>query len=267
MPVKHNVVVKQITDNEFYSLDYKIMELVFSLHKDLGRFYDEKIYQNELAYRCKKIGIEKVETEIPIQVSYKDFTKYYYMDLLVNNSVIYELKTVEALTGKHQKQALNYILMVGMRHGKLVNMRTSSVQHRFVSTNLTTKERYKFTIDDRDWNELDKDSIWLKQLMENLLTEWGAFLDTNLFYSAVTHFKGGKENLIQRIKIMNDSRILGTQKVHLLNSEIAFKISAVTNDAYFYEEHLKKFLNHTSIKAIQWINFNIGKIIFKTIFR
>ena len=110
------------------------MALVFSLHKDLGRFYDEKIYQNELAYRCKKIGIEKVETEIPIQVSYKDFTKYYYMDLLVNSSVIYELKTVEALTGKHQKQALNYILMVGMRHGKLVNMRTSSVQHRFVSS-------------------------------------------------------------------------------------------------------------------------------------
>ena len=62
MPVKHNVVVKQITDNEFYSLDYKIMELVFSVHKDLGRFYDEKIYQNELAYRCKKIGIEKQHT-------------------------------------------------------------------------------------------------------------------------------------------------------------------------------------------------------------
>ena len=267
MPIKHNVVVKQITDNEFYSLDYKIMELVFSVHKDLGRFYDEKIYKNELAYRCKKSGIEKINTEIPIQVSYKDFTKYYYMDLLVNNSVIYELKTVEALTGKHQKQALNYILMVGMRHGKLVNMRTSSVQHRFVSTNLTTKKRYNFRIDDREWNDLDKDSIWLKQLMENLLTEWGAFLDTNLFYSAVIHFRGGKENLIQRIKIMNDSRILGTQKVRLLNSNVAFKISAVRNDTHFYEEHLRKFLNHTYLKAIQWINYNHNIIIFKTIFR
>ena len=51
MPVKHNVVVKRITDNEFYSLDYKIMELVFSVHKDLGRFYDEKIYQDELALK------------------------------------------------------------------------------------------------------------------------------------------------------------------------------------------------------------------------
>lgn len=193
MPVKHNVVVKQITDNEFYSLDYKIMELVFSVHKDLGRFYDEKIYQNELACRCKKIGIEKVEAEIPIQVSYKDFTKYYYVDLLVNNSVIYELKTVEALTGKHQKQALNYILMVGMRHGKLVNMRPSSVQHRFVSTNLTTKERYKFTIDDGEWNELDKDSNWLKQLMENLLAEWEHFL-IQIFFTALLHIlEAGKK--------------------------------------------------------------------------
>ena len=146
-------------------------------------------------------------------------------------------------------------------------MRTPSVQHRFVSTNLTTKERYKFRIDDREWNDFDKDSIWLKQLMENLLAEWGAFLDTNLFYSAVTHFRGVKENLIQKIKIMADSRILGTQKVHLLNSKIAFKISAVTNDTYFYEEHLRKFLNHTSMEAIQWINFDHGKIIFKAIFR
>ena len=41
------------------------------------------------------------------------------MDLLINNSVTYELKTVEALTGKHQKQALNYILMVGIAMASL----------------------------------------------------------------------------------------------------------------------------------------------------
>lgn len=179
--------------------------------------------------------------------------------------MIYELKTVKALTGEHQKQTLNYLLLSGMHYGKLVNMRPHSVQHRFVSTKLTVKKRYNFTIDDQEWKDLDEDSIWFKQLVVNLLSEWGAFLDTNLFYDAIKHFRGGEEKVLRKIKIANSSRVLGTQKTHLLNTEIAFKVSAVTKDRSFYEEHLRRFLSHTPLKAIQWVNFNHHKIVFKTL--
>ena len=99
MPIKHNVTVKPVSESEFHLLDYKIMEIVFSIHKDLGNFCDEKIYQ----------------------------------------------------------------------------------------------------------------------------------------------------------------------KAHLLNSGVAFKISAVTKNGSFYEQHLRKFIGHTPLKAIQWINFNRNKVVFKTI--
>jgi len=267
MPIKHKMAIKPIAESEFHLLDYKIMELVFSIHKDLGRFCDEKIYQNELSYRCKKMGIAKVATEVPIQVSYKDFIKHYYMDLLVNNAVLYEFKAVKNLTGEHQKQALNYLLLMGMQNGKLVNMRPQSVQYRFVSTKLTPEKRYKFTIDDQEWKNIDEDSIWLKRLMAKLLSEWGVFLDTNLFYDAIKHFQGGEENIVKKIEIVRDSRILGTQKAHLLNPTVAFKISAVTKDGSFYEKHLHRFISHTSLRAIQWINFDHDKIVFKTILK
>ena len=130
---------------------------------------------------------------------------------------------------------------------------------------LTKEKRYKFIIDDWEWEDFDEDSIWLRQLMASLLSEWGAFLDTNLFYDAINHFRGGEEQVIKRIEVVKDSRILGIQRTHLLNSEVAFKISAVTKGRTFYGRHLRRFLSHTSLKAIQWINFNHDKIEFITI--
>ena len=265
MPVKHSVIIEPTSEDEFHLLDHKIMEIVFSMHRDLGRFCDEKIYQNELAYRCRNIGFETVATEIPILVSYKDFLKTYYMDLLVNNRVIYELKAMKVITGEHQKQTLNYLLLMGMHHGKLINMRPESVQYSFISTRLTKEKRYKFVVCDWKWEDLDKDSIWLRQLMQSLLSEWGAFLDTNLFYDAINHFRGGEEKVIKRVEVVKGSRILGAQKMHLLNSEVAINISAITKNETFYEGHLRRLFSHTPLKAIQWINFNHDQIEFRTI--
>ena len=46
-------------------------------------------------------------------------------------------------------------LLMGMHHGKLINMRPESVQHSFISTRLTKEKRYKFIIDDWEWEDLD----------------------------------------------------------------------------------------------------------------
>jgi len=267
MPIEHAFKTKLISDDDFHALDYQVMGLAFFIHRELGRLWNEKIYQNELAYCCQKAGFEKVNTEAPIQVSYQDFQKLFYVDLLLNDAVIYELKTLQILTGEHHQQTLNYLFLLGMPHGKLINMRPPSVESRFVSTRLTFKKRYEYVIEDQDWQELDEDSTWLKQLVVNLLKEWGAFLDTALFYDAIKHFRGGEENVVKKIKVLNGAHILGTQKVHLLNSEIAFKISSMTKDEKYYEHHLRRFIHYTLLKAIQWINFNHDQIVFKTITR
>jgi GxxExxY protein len=265
MPIEHGLKIKPISEDDFYTIDYEVMGLAFSIHRELGRLWNERIYQNELADRCQKAGFEKVDSEVPIHVSYQDFTKVYYVDLLLNDAAIYELKTVHALTGEHHQQTLNYLFLLEMQHGKLINMRPPSVEHRFVSTRLTPRKRHDFMIDDRHWQELDEDSLWLKQLMMDLLNEWGAFLEVTLFYDAVAHFRGGEENVLKKIEVVNGSRVLGTQKAHLINSEIAFKITSMTKDEKYYEHHLSRFVQHTRLKAIQWINFHHDRIVFKTV--
>lgn len=267
MPIEYAFKPKPISEDDFHILDYKVMGLVFSVHQELGRLWNEKIYQKELAYRCQKAGFEKVATEEPIRVSYKDFLKLFYIDLVLNDAVIYELKTVQTLTGEHQQQTLNYLFLLGLQHGKLINMRPSSVESRFVSTGLTFDKRYNYTIEDQYWQELDEDSVWLKRLVVNLLNEWGAFLDTSLYYEAIKHFRGGEDNVVKTIEVRNSNHIIGKQKVHLINSEIVFQISSMTKDEKYYEHHLRRFLHYTSLNAIQWINFNHDRIVFKTISR
>ena len=266
MPIKPGVQTKPISYDDFHSLDYEVMGIVFSIHRDLGRFWNEKIYQNGLAYRCQKAGFENVATEVPIHVSYADFIKVYYIDLLINN-VTYELKTAQILTGVHDKQTINYLMLTGLNHAKLINMRPPSVQHRFVSTRLTTENRYDFTVDDEQWRDFDEDSIWLKRMFRSLLDEWGAFLEVNLFYNAIVHFRGGEGNVVKEINVMEGSRILGRQKAHLITSDIAFKISSVTKDERHYENHFRRLIRYTSLKAIHWINLNHDKVVFKTILK
>jgi GxxExxY protein len=262
MPINHDLYIKSISEDEFHSLDYKVMEIAFSIHNEMGRFWDEKIYQNELAYRCKKIGLGDASTEVPIEVLYKDFQKHYYIDLIINNSIIYEIKTTKALSGEHLKQTLNYLFLMGVQHGKLVNFHPPSVEYSFVSTKLKPENRFNFTIDEGEWKELDDDSIWLKKILINLLSEWGMFLEKKLFYDAIIHFHGDEEDIVKKIKVSNNSRILGKQKVHLLNSEVAFRISSITKNRTFYEQHLRRFIRFTSLKAIQWINFKQNEVVF-----
>jgi len=266
MPIRPGVQTKPISYDDFHSLDYKIMGIVFSIHQDFGRFWSEKIYQNELAYRCQRAGFENVAPEVPIQVSYENFIKIYKIDLLINNT-IYELKTAQTLGGEHEKQTINYLMLTGLNHAKLINMRPPSVQHRFVSTNITPEKRYTFTVEDEQWRDLDDGSIWLKRMFKSLLDEWGVFLDVTLFYEAIVHFRGGEEAVVKEIEVRHDSRFLGRQKTYLLTSDIAFKISSVTKDEKHYEAHFRRFLRYTSLQAIHWINFNHEKVVFKTILK
>ena len=179
--------------------------------------------------------------------------------------MLYTYKVADTLTAGHKNQTLNYLFLSGLNHGKLINLRPASVISEFISTRISTEKRYNFTIEDTAWKNLDDDCAWLKQLLIDLLFEWGAFLNINLYYEAINHFRGGEEKVIQKIKVKSGKRTIGEQKVHLLNSNVAFKISAILKDQHKYEQQLHKFLCFTPFRAIQFINFKRDHITFKTI--
>ncbi len=267
MPITFSPKIKPISQDAFHAIDHAVVGLAFGVHRDLGpMFLDERIYQNTLVMRCEDAGFT-VALEEPIHVRFESFSKTYYMDLLVNDSALYELKAVKALTEHHRKQAIHYLALTGLHHGQLLNFYPQSVEKEFVSSNLTREKRFQFTLHDQHWQDVDDDSRWFKQLMHRLLNEWGAFLDTRLFYDALIHFRGGRENVVKRVQIQCQGRVLGEQWAHLLTPKTALKITAITKHIGSFQEHLQRFLNNTFLDHIQWINFNHHDIEFRTVSR
>ena len=267
MPINVAAQIEVFSREEFHALDKKLMRIVFDVHNDFGRFLDESLYKSEIGARWIDAGLGAAEREIRISVTHDSFRKDYSMDLVFNRGLMLEAKAAETLVGAHRAQGLNYLFLTGMNHGRLANFRPEKVEHEFLSTRLTPESRHKIEIHDSDWKVVNVESSWLRDKVVELLDDWGAFLETGLYREAITHFLGGLDLVVQPIPIHSNGRIVGSQPVHLLTGDTAFAFTAITGQHSAMQEHQSRFLKHTSLKFIQWINFNRSQIEFRTLAR
>ena len=265
MPIEVNTELRNYTQDEFHALAHQVMGIVFQVHNDLGRLMDESIYQTAIACRCETAGIVPVQREVEIQVAYRGFQKSYFMDLLLMSGMMVELKTVSQLNRSHRAQALNYLLLSEMQHGLLVNLRSDRVQKQFVSTTLDAAARRRIIVDDAHWRPANDASRRLHSIFLDLLADWGAFLQTSLYREAVVACFGGSTAALQRIPIYDADTVVGTHEVCLITDDTAFALTAVKRGKLQMADQLKRFLSHTGLSSIQWINMDNHHIEFKTL--
>jgi len=264
MPIECEVETKLIGQEQFHAADKLVMRHAFDIHNELGRFCDERIYKDELARRCRVDGYE-VHQEVPLKASIRDFTKLYYLDMLLGRSIVYELKTVEALNTSHENQLINYLLLTGLNHGKLINFRPGSVVSRFVSTHLERADRSSYQLSDSDWQGDDEPSCHLRAMLCAILDDWGVFLDVNLYREALLYFMKGPDAGIQDVTIALAGRVVGTQQMFTLNAGTAWHLSAIRINQKAYESHLARLLRHLTLDRIQWINLDHRSVQLKTL--
>jgi GxxExxY protein len=261
MAVTVDADIRRMTQQEFGRVAYKVMECVFAIHNEMGRFFSEEIYRDVAALR-----LPDAQAEVRIEVRFEDFVKEYFIDLLVGGGAIFELKTAAALTASHRSQLLNYLLLTGLSHGKLVNLRQELVEHEFVNTNLTRSDCTRFEVDDRNWREVGDSARPLAPWLVRLLRDIGAGLDLHCYEDAVTHFVGGEGAVVQEVDVLDGARRVGKQKLRLAAPGWTFKITAVDSaEQAPFEEHARRFLNHTPLHGLQWINVTRKQVTFKTI--
>jgi GxxExxY protein len=261
MPIHVDAELRRMPRPESSRVTYEVMNVVFEVHNDLGRFFDEDIYRDEIARRRQGI-----RTEVLIEVTFRDFRKPYFMDLLIDSGFIFELKTVEKLAPRHRSQLLNYLLLTELPHGKLVNLRSELVEHEFVNTTLTRRDRTTFTVREGDWQEPSGTGLNIKALLVEMLRDWGVGLDLHLYEEALTHFLGGEDRVLKQIEIVVNGRSAGKQKVRLTSPDAAFKITALGEDGRMrFEDHARRFLEHTRLRAIHWINLTREQVLFRTL--
>lgn len=264
MPIECQIEIKAVDQDDFHQLDKSVMRHAFDIHNSMGRFFDERIYQNELASRCQSSGYECAR-EVEIRLTHGSFSKSYFVDQLINRSVIYELKAVESLVPAHENQLINYLLLTNTRHGKIVNLRTPSVQSRFVSTTMTRQDRMNYRLNSTEWADDDRAANDFRDRLLGIIEDWGVCLDLNAYQEALLYFTSGPESGLLPVAIHSRDRIVGYQKMRLLTPETAWHLTAVKSNRASYENHVLRQLAHTRLKRIHWINLNQNEIHFKTL--
>jgi GxxExxY protein len=114
-------------------LRYNINGAIFEVNRELGVGFLEKVYENALLLELRKRGLE-AESQVPVKVKYKGTeVGEYYADMIVENQVIVELKSVDSLQKIHEAQLLNYLKATGYKVGLLVNFKHPKAEiKRFV---------------------------------------------------------------------------------------------------------------------------------------
>lgn len=125
-------MMTKTTNVIFSDLSYEIMGAIFEVHKELGPGFVESVYEKALIEEFAKKGI-KVETQKVIDVIYKGKKiGNHRLDLIVEDKIVVELKTVERFAPHHTAQLLSYLKASGYKLGILVNFSKPKVEYRRV---------------------------------------------------------------------------------------------------------------------------------------
>ncbi|HUX54715.1 MAG TPA: GxxExxY protein [Williamwhitmania sp.] len=118
-------------------LSYKIIGAAMELHQALGPGLLESVYEAALAYDLRELGFN-VKTQVPMPLVYKEVKQDvgYRLDILVENKVIIEIKSVENLAPVHFAQTLTYLKLADKKLALLINFNTKRLKegiHRIVN--------------------------------------------------------------------------------------------------------------------------------------
>lgn len=108
-----------MTENEIGTI---IVNTAVDVHRQLGPGLLESVYEAILSYELSVQGLH-VQRQLPIPIIYKSMTfdEAFRADILVENKIIIELKSVELLNNAHRKQIQTYLRLTGLKLGYLLN--------------------------------------------------------------------------------------------------------------------------------------------------
>jgi GxxExxY protein len=110
-------------------LSYKIVGLAMQVHTELGFGFLEKVYENSLMILLRENGI-KAEQQVPIKVYFQgQIVGEYVADILVEDSIILELKAQTHILDKHKVQTLNYLKATNLKLGILLNFGKQKLEY------------------------------------------------------------------------------------------------------------------------------------------
>ena len=118
--------MEQKSEND---ISYLIRGSIFKVYNELGPGLLESVYESVMLFELQKQGLD-VKSQVPLPVFYEGnkLELGFRLDLLVNDKVIIEIKSVENLAEVHHKQVLTYLKLSNLKLGILVNFNVDSIE-------------------------------------------------------------------------------------------------------------------------------------------
>ena len=110
-------------------MTYQIRGAIFDVYNTLGPGLLESVYEEALVFELQQRGL-KVERQVEVPIRYKgqDLKTALRLDLLIENTIIVELKSVEEMKPVFAKQLLTYLRLLDKRVGLLVNFSSADIK-------------------------------------------------------------------------------------------------------------------------------------------
>jgi GxxExxY protein len=132
-----------VGESDEYDLSGQVIGAAMKVHSALGPGFLESVYRNALIWELQKAGLE-AEAERPISVRYDgQIVGIFTADLLVNDSLIVELKAIQSLAKAHEVQLVNYLVATGIDEGLLLNFGAERLEYK-KKFRLPKKEQVSF---------------------------------------------------------------------------------------------------------------------------
>ena len=114
---------------DFNDLTYKIRGCVFNVYNKLGPGLLESVYEQAMMIELRKVGLN-ASNQVPIDIIYdgQKINQEFRLDILVENSIILELKSVESLKPIHFEQLQTYLKLADKRLGLLINFNENNIR-------------------------------------------------------------------------------------------------------------------------------------------
>lgn len=111
------------------TLSYQVIGCAYKVHRTLGPGLLESTYETCLCYELDTLGL-KYERQKPISINYNGniIPNAYRIDILVENAIILELKSVESVLPIHTAQLITYLKLANKQLGLLINFNTENLQ-------------------------------------------------------------------------------------------------------------------------------------------
>ncbi len=119
-----------MNEKKYNKLTSEIIGAAIEVHKEMGPGLLESVYEECLLYELELRGI-KAESQVMLPLKYKDkvLSKHFFIDILVENKIIVELKVTEEILPVHEVQLVTYLKLADKKLGLLINFHEAVLTH------------------------------------------------------------------------------------------------------------------------------------------